>query len=50
MSLACFNLVYILQVICNGEEVLVCGGAKPEYIVDVWSGNHPFYQACQAAL
>ena len=23
---------------------MVCGGAKAEYIVDVWSGNHPFYQ------
>lgn len=30
---------------CNGEEVLVTGGTKPEYIVDVWAGNHPFYQA-----
>jgi large subunit ribosomal protein L31 len=23
---------------------MACGGTKPEYIVDVWSGNHPFYQ------
>jgi large subunit ribosomal protein L31 len=21
-----------------------CGGTKAEYVVDVWSGNHPFYQ------
>lgn len=33
------------QVFCNGEEVLVTGGTKAEYIVDVWAGNHPFYQA-----
>ena len=31
------------KVICNGEEVLVVSGTKPEYVVDVWSGNHPFY-------
>lgn len=37
--------VGLLQVFCNGEEVLVTGGTKAEYIVDVWAGNHPFYQA-----
>ena len=31
------------QVFCNGEEVLTVSGCKPEYVVDVWSGNHPFY-------
>jgi ribosomal protein L31 len=33
-----------LQVICNGEEVLTVSGTKEKYVVDVWSGNHPFFQ------
>ncbi len=33
------------QVFCNGEEVLTVSGTKKEYVVDVWSGNHPFYLA-----
>jgi ribosomal protein L31 len=32
------------QVICNGEEVISMGGTMETYNVDVWSGNHPFYQ------
>mmetsp|Transcript_32395 Transcript_32395/g.103051 ORF Transcript_32395/g.103051 Transcript_32395/m.103051 type:complete len:158 (-) Transcript_32395:104-577(-) len=32
------------KVFCNGEEVISMGGTKPEYVVDVWSGNHPFFQ------
>lgn len=32
------------KVVCNGEEVLTTSGTKQEYHVDVWSGNHPFYQ------
>mmetsp|Transcript_28497 Transcript_28497/g.62403 ORF Transcript_28497/g.62403 Transcript_28497/m.62403 type:complete len:123 (-) Transcript_28497:212-580(-) len=32
------------KVICNGEEVISMGGTKETYNVDVWSGNHPFYQ------
>uniref|UniRef100_A0A7S2Z1N6 50S ribosomal protein L31 n=1 Tax=Chloropicon laureae TaxID=464258 RepID=A0A7S2Z1N6_9CHLO len=31
------------KVICNGEEVFTVSGTKKEYVVDVWSGNHPFY-------
>lgn len=31
------------QVFCNGEEVLTVSGTKEKYVVDVWSGNHPFY-------
>ena len=34
----------VLQVICNGQEVISMGGTKETYNVDVWSGNHPFYQ------
>ncbi|MEW5301382.1 MAG: hypothetical protein WDW36_004243 [Sanguina aurantia] len=32
------------KVVCNGQEVMVVGGTKPSYNVDIYSGNHPFYQ------
>mmetsp|Transcript_2980 Transcript_2980/g.8735 ORF Transcript_2980/g.8735 Transcript_2980/m.8735 type:complete len:150 (-) Transcript_2980:426-875(-) len=35
-------------VVCNGEEVFVTGGAKSEYQVEVWSGNHPFWSGSDA--
>ena len=38
------------QIFCNGVEVMSCGGTKPEYIVDVWSGNHPFYQGNKTSV
>ncbi|KAK6938850.1 Ribosomal protein L31 [Dillenia turbinata] len=31
------------KVYCNGELVMTTGGTQEEYVVDVWSGNHPFY-------
>ncbi|GMH37848.1 hypothetical protein BSKO_05732 [Bryopsis sp. KO-2023] len=31
------------KVICKGEHVHTVIGTMPEYQVDVWSGNHPFY-------
>ncbi|CAL56965.1 Ribosomal protein L31 [Ostreococcus tauri] len=31
------------KVFCNGEEVMTVGGTQKEYIVDIWSGNHPFF-------
>ncbi|GAA0157060.1 ribosomal protein [Lithospermum erythrorhizon] len=31
------------KVYCNGELVMTTGGTKQEYVIDVWSGNHPFY-------
>lgn len=30
-------------VICNGEEVMKVGGTQANYTVDIWSGNHPFF-------
>ena len=33
------------QVFCNGEEVMTVGGTQAEYVVDIWSGNHPFFLA-----
>ncbi|KAK4351951.1 hypothetical protein RND71_027469 [Anisodus tanguticus] len=38
------------KVYCNGEHVMTTGGTKNEYTVDVWSGNHPFYQGSRSAL
>eukprot|EP00249_Psilotum_nudum_P009105 c21712_g1_i1 orf=430-825(+) len=32
------------KVYCNGELVMTTGGTQPEYVVDVWSGNHPYFQ------
>merc|ERR1711933_309370 len=32
------------KVLCNGKLVMTVGGALEEYIVDLWSGNHPFFQ------
>ncbi|OWM80856.1 50S ribosomal protein L31, chloroplastic [Punica granatum] len=31
------------KVYCNGELVMTTGGTQKEYVVDAWSGNHPFY-------
>ncbi|KAI3688458.1 hypothetical protein L2E82_46052 [Cichorium intybus] len=31
------------KVYYSGDHVLTTGGTKKEYVVDVWSGNHPFY-------
>lgn len=38
------------KVFCNGEEVLVTSGTKSQYVVDVWSGNHPFYLGSGGSL
>merc|ERR1712050_786423 len=32
------------KVFCNGEVVMAVGGTMEKYIVDLWSGNHPFIQ------
>ncbi|KAI5069147.1 hypothetical protein GOP47_0015448 [Adiantum capillus-veneris] len=38
------------EVFCNGELVMTTGGTQPKYVVDVWSGNHPFYQGKETAF
>ncbi|KAL6007170.1 60S ribosomal protein L31 [Asimina triloba] len=38
------------KVYCNGEHVLTTGGTQAEYVVDVWSGNHPFYLGNRSAV
>merc|ERR1719201_1773636 len=35
---------------CNGEEEKVVSGTKDEYVVDVWSGNHPVFQGGDQSL
>ena len=38
------------QVFCNGEEVMTVGGTQAEYVVDIWSGNHPFFLGKSTAI
>ena len=41
---------FLLQIFCNGVEVMSCGGTKESYVVDVWSGNHPYYQGAKSTI
>ncbi|KAL6216172.1 PREDICTED: 50S ribosomal protein L31, chloroplastic isoform X2 [Fragaria vesca subsp. vesca] len=38
------------KVYCKGELVMTTGGTQKEYVVDVWSGNHPFYLGNRSGL
>ncbi len=38
------------KVICNGVEVMTVGGTKKAYNVDIYSGNHPFYQGNKTTM
>ncbi|KAF9620096.1 hypothetical protein IFM89_010746 [Coptis chinensis] len=38
------------KVYCNNEQVMTTGGTQKEYVVDVWSGNHPFYLGSRSGL
>lgn len=38
------------KVICNGEEVMTISGTQAEYNVDVWSGNHPYFQGATTTV
>ncbi|KAL2613807.1 hypothetical protein R1flu_025499 [Riccia fluitans] len=38
------------KVYCKGDLVMSVGGTQGEYVVDVWSGNHPFFQGNKGAL
>jgi large subunit ribosomal protein L31 len=38
------------KVVCNGEEVLVTSGTQASYTVDIWSGNHPYYQGITTSV
>ncbi|XP_002970712.2 uncharacterized protein LOC9632984 [Selaginella moellendorffii] len=38
------------KVFCKGEHVMTTGGTQAEYVVDIWSGNHPFYQGGKSGV
>lgn len=38
------------KVYCNGKLVMTTDGTQKEYVVDVWSGNHPFYLGSRSAV
>jgi len=38
------------KVYCNGEEVLTTSGTREKYTVDIWSGNHPFFQGSNSTV
>jgi len=38
------------KVFCNGVEVMTLGGTRKEYVVDIYSGNHPFYQGTNSMM
>eukprot|EP00803_Ostreobium_quekettii_P009595 evm.model.scf_279.3 EVM.evm.TU.scf_279.3 scf_279:17908-19530(+) len=38
------------KVYCKGEHVVTVCGTQPEYSVDIWSGNHPFFLGQMSAV
>ena len=38
------------KVFCDGKVILEVGGTKPELQVDIWSGNHPYYQGITTSV
>jgi large subunit ribosomal protein L31 len=41
---------YQTKVFCDGKLVLEVGTTKEELVVDIWSGNHPFYTGTQKIM
>jgi len=41
---------YQTKVFCDGKVVLEVGTTKEELVVDIWSGNHPFYTGSQKII
>jgi len=41
---------YQTKIYCDGKLIFEVGGTKKELIVDIWSGNHPFYTGSQKIL
>jgi large subunit ribosomal protein L31 len=37
-------------VFCSGKLIMKVGSTQHQLIVDVWSGNHPFYNGSQKIL
>jgi len=38
------------KVYCDGQLVVEVGTTKEELVVDIWSGNHPFYTGSQKII
>ena len=38
------------KVIVEGEVVMTVGSTKPQIVVEVWSGTHPFYTGTQKSV
>ena len=41
---------YQTKVFCDGQLVLEVGTTKEELVVDIWTGNHPFYTGTQKIM
>ncbi len=41
---------YQTKVFCDGQLVLEVGTTKEKLVVDIWSGNHPFYTGTQKIM
>lgn len=41
---------YETKVFCDGKFLFTVGSTKEQLLVDVWSGNHPFYTGAQRIL
>ena len=41
---------FTTKVYCDGQIVLEVGTTKEELVVDIWSGNHPFYTGSQKII
>lgn len=41
---------YKANIICDGKIIFQVGSTKPEIVVDIWSGNHPFYTGSQKII
>ena len=38
------------KVYCDGQLIMKVGSTKPRLNVDIWSGNHPFFQGKKGAI
>ena len=41
---------YQTKVFCDGKVILEVGSTRKELLVDIWSGNHPFYTGSQKII
>ena len=41
---------YNTNIFCDGKKILELGTTKKELIVEIWSGNHPFYTGSQKII